>query len=104
MKKSLNCNASTLFVMLFFVNFLNAQITAPLTMPEAFVQDDVKGKLNAPFLECNSEDANSCPYDNFPTKYITYNFHFICKEDGTGNFNEKNDGDPNKPKSMTAYQ
>ncbi len=54
-------------------------------------------------LTCNSNDANSCPWDNQPTKYIAVNFHYFCQPDGSGNFNEYNDGNSPKLTNETAY-
>jgi hypothetical protein len=54
-------------------------------------------------LTCNSNDANSCPWDNQPIKYIAVNFHYFCQPDGSGNFNEYNDGNSPKLTNETAY-
>ncbi|MEN9613108.1 MAG: hypothetical protein RLZZ628_3922, partial [Bacteroidota bacterium] len=76
----------------------------PTTMPSGFVTNDIKGDLPSPAaIDCNGQDAQTCPYDNQPTKYITMNLHFVCRENGKGNFNETGDGDT-PPGSNNAYK
>jgi hypothetical protein len=41
---------------------------------------------------CN-EQANTCPFENAPIRYIAINIHFILSADGRGNFTETDDGD-----------
>ena len=54
-------------------------------------------------LTCNSADANSCPWNTQATKYIAVNFHYFCQPDGSGNFNEYNDGNTPSLTNETAY-
>ncbi len=78
------------------LSFLTAQ-----TYPKDFIivpDDQIVSQLTP--IECNSVDANSCPWDNQPIKYVAVNFHYFCNPDGTGNFNEYNDG---KTPSSTAW-
>jgi hypothetical protein len=66
------------------------------------VPDDDKFVSSTP-IDCNTPDANSCPWNNQPTKYLAVNFHYFCKLDGKGNFNENDDGDTPPDNSVNAY-
>jgi hypothetical protein len=59
--------------------------------------------INSTPIDCNTVDANDCPWNNQPTKYLAVNFHYFCRPDGTGNFNENNDGSIPFNTNMNAY-
>ena len=52
---------------------------------------------------CNSTGIG-CPYNGSPIKYVKVNFHFYLDPDGTGNFNEINDGAGSTAIPYNGYQ
>ncbi len=96
-----------IFLVLFTCTKMTAQVTEQI--PSNFIMIDDSDKVgnngnnsNTP-INCNTSDANNCPWDNQPIKYLAVNFHYFCKPDGKGNFNENNDGDTPPDNAVNAY-
>ena len=95
---------NVLFIFFSFLYFQTlAQVNEQIPSNFLMVYDDDKFVNNSTPVDCNTEDANSCPWNNQPIKYIGVNFHFFCKPNGKGGFNENNDGDTPSSNSTNAY-
>ncbi|MEN9613277.1 MAG: hypothetical protein RLZZ628_4091, partial [Bacteroidota bacterium] len=89
-------------IVLFLTNAVAAQIGVPFMNPDD-VKPDLSIPANIPLVTgCNSSGIG-CPYDNLPILYIPVNFHYYLNLDGTGNFNEINDGS-SPPNPYNGYQ
>jgi hypothetical protein len=85
------------------VNFITAQQGVPFMNQNDIVNDPASpSSPSSPQTNCNSTGIG-CPYDNEPIKYVKVNIHYYLNANGTGGFNEQNDGGT-PPYPYNGYQ